>query len=86
MVFRTIEIFVFRYRQYQSTNEVRLGELQSELKLKTFESNRLQLLYEENLKSLKTIQIENEKLQKKNDVRNDLFTKNSFLFGNLEFF
>ena len=29
----------------------------------------MQLLYEENLKSLKTIQIESEKLQKKNDVR-----------------
>ena len=57
-----------RYRQYQSTNEVRLGELQSELKLKTFELDRLQLLYEENLKSLKTTQIEIEKLQKKNDV------------------
>ena len=58
----------FRYRQYQSTNEVRLGELQSEIKLKTFELDRLQLLYEENLKSLKSSQIEIEKLQKKNDV------------------
>jgi progesterone-induced-blocking factor 1 len=57
-----------RYRQYQSTTEVRLGELQSELKLRTFEFDRLQLLYEENLKSLKTIQIESEKLQKKNEV------------------
>lgn len=57
-----------RHRQYQSNNEVRLGELQSELKLKTFEFDRLQLLYEENLKSLKAVQIENEKLQKKNDV------------------
>ncbi|CAF0964898.1 unnamed protein product [Rotaria sp. Silwood1] len=56
------------YRQYQSTTEVRLGELQSELKLKTFEFDRLQLLYEENLKSLKTTQIEIEKLQKKNDL------------------
>ncbi|CAF3584409.1 unnamed protein product [Rotaria socialis] len=56
------------YRQYQSTNEVRLGELQSELKLKTFELDRLQLLYEENLKSLKTTQVEIEKLQKKNDL------------------
>ncbi|CAF1494455.1 unnamed protein product [Rotaria sordida] len=43
------------YRQYQSTKEIRLGELQLELKLKTFEFDRLQLLYEENLKSLKTI-------------------------------
>ncbi|CAF3585606.1 unnamed protein product [Rotaria sordida] len=56
------------YRQYKSTIEVRLGELQSELKLKTFEFDRLQLLYEENLKSLKTTQIEIEKLQKKNDL------------------
>jgi progesterone-induced-blocking factor 1 len=57
-----------RYRQYQSTTEVRVGELQSDVKLRTFEFDRLQLLYEENLKSLKTIQIESEKLQKKNDV------------------
>lgn len=49
--------------------EVRLGELQSEVKLKTFELDRLQLLYEENLKSLKTTQIDLEKLEKKNDVR-----------------
>ncbi|CAF4553507.1 unnamed protein product, partial [Rotaria sp. Silwood2] len=56
------------YRQYQSTTEVRLGELQSELKLKTFEFDRLKLLYEENLKSLKTTQNEIEKLQKKNDL------------------
>ena len=48
--------------------EVRLGELQSEVKLKTFELDRLQLLYEENLKSLKTTQIELEKIEKKNDV------------------
>jgi len=68
--------FEYRYRQYQSTTEVRLGELQSELKLRTFEFDRLQLLYEENLKSLKTIQIESEKLQKKNEVCH-LF-KNSF--------
>lgn len=58
-----------RYRQYQSTMEVRLGELQSEVKLRTFEFDRLQMLYEENLKSLKSIQIESEKLQKKNEVR-----------------
>lgn len=49
--------------------EVRLGELQSEVKLKTFEFDRLQMLYEENLKSLKSIQMDSEKLQKKNEVR-----------------
>ena len=38
------------------------------MKLKTFESDRVQLLYEENLKTLKATQIEIEKLQKKNDV------------------
>ena len=48
---------------------MKLGESQSELKLRTFESDRLQLLYEENLKSLKATQMETEKLQKKNDVR-----------------
>lgn len=57
-----------RYRNYQSTNEVRVGELQSDVKLRTFEFDRLQLLYEENLKSLKTTQIEMEKIQKKNEV------------------
>ncbi len=59
---------LFRYRQYQSTNEVRVGELQSDIKLKTFEFDRMQLLYEENLKSLKTLQMESEKLQKKNEL------------------
>ena len=58
-----------RHRQYQSTMEVRLSELQSEVKLKTFEFDRIQLLYEENLKTLKTTQIELEKIEKKNDVR-----------------
>ena len=60
-------IFI-RHRQYQSTMEVRLGELQSEVKLKTFELDRFQLLYEENLKSLKTTQIQLEKFEKKTDV------------------
>lgn len=60
--------YSIRYRQYQSTTEVRIGELQSDVKLRTFEFDRLQLLYEENLKSLKTIQMESEKLQKKNEV------------------
>jgi progesterone-induced-blocking factor 1 len=68
---------LYRHRQYQSTNEVRLGELQSELKLKTFEFDRLQLLYEENLKSLKTTQMESEKLQKKNEV---CYFLNTFVF------
>lgn len=53
--------------------EVRLGELQSEVKLKTFELDRFQLLYEENLKSLKTSQIELEKLEKKNEVSPIIF-------------
>ncbi len=69
---------MFRYRQYQSTNEVRMGELQSEIKLKTFEFDRMQLLYEENLKSLKTIQMESEKLQKKNDVCENLLSEKIF--------
>jgi hypothetical protein len=55
-----------------------MGELQSEIKLKTFEFDRMQLLYEENLKSLKTIQMESEKLQKKNDVCENLFSEKFF--------
>lgn len=65
---------VFRHRQYQSQSEVRLAELQSEVKLKSFELDRLQLLYDENLKSLKNVEIENEKLQKKNQVCLDFRT------------
>ncbi|CAF0913714.1 unnamed protein product [Didymodactylos carnosus] len=56
------------HRQYQSQTEIRLADQQSELKMKTFELDRLQLLYEENLKNLKSSQIDIEKLQKKNDL------------------
>ncbi|CAF1252438.1 unnamed protein product, partial [Didymodactylos carnosus] len=56
------------HRQYQSQTEIRLADQQSQLKMKTFELDRLQLLYEENLKNMKTSQIDIEKLQKKNDL------------------
>ncbi|CAF0983362.1 unnamed protein product [Adineta ricciae] len=65
---RKYDVLLNESRQYQSNVEVRLGELQAEVKLKTFESDRVQLLYEENLKTLKATQIEIEKLQKKNDL------------------
>ena len=39
------------------------------MKLKAFEAERLQIVYEESVRTLKECQLENEKLQKKLQVR-----------------
>lgn len=61
-----------RFRQLQTANDSTVSEVQSELKLKSFELERTQIVYEETLRNFKENQLEVEKLQKKievNDVR-----------------
>ncbi|KAJ8297810.1 hypothetical protein KUTeg_024341, partial [Tegillarca granosa] len=54
--------------QIQMTGDNRLTELQNEVKLKGFESERTQMIHEETVRNLKESQLEVEKLQKKNEV------------------
>lgn len=61
-----------RFRQLQTANDSTVSEVQSELKLKSFELERTQIVYEETLRNFKENQLEVEKLQKKievNDIR-----------------
>ena len=61
--------FVYcRLRQLQVSGDSRVSDLANELKLKSFETERTQLVYEETVKNLKESQLEVEKLQKKTEV------------------
>ena len=53
------------FRQQQMTNDTKLSEAHSEAKLRAFEAERTQMVYEETVRTLKESQIEGEKLQKK---------------------
>lgn len=55
-------------RQLQMSGDGRVSDLANELKLKTFELERCQLLQEETVKNLKECQLEVEKLSKKAEV------------------
>ena len=46
-----------------------MSDLANELKLKSFETERTQLVYEETVKNLKESQLDVEKLQKKTEVK-----------------
>ena len=50
------------------SGDSRVSDLANELKLKSFETERTQLVYEETVKNLKESQLEVEKLQKKTEV------------------
>lgn len=64
-----IQIFiVFSFRQQQVSNDSKIAELHNENKLKSFEAERLQLIYEETCRNLKQEQLENEKLHTKQEV------------------
>ena len=58
----------FRYRQLQAQTDSKISEIQSEVKMRTFEFERLQLVLEEVKKNLKHAQMDKEKCQKKNEV------------------
>ena len=64
----TVGITCCRYRQLQTACDSRITELQSELKLKQFELDRLQVLYDETTLSLKQANVENSKYQNKFEV------------------
>lgn len=64
-------MFLFnRYRQLQAASDSRITELQSDLKVKQFELDRLQILYEETSQSLKQVNVDNAKYQGKLEVSN----------------
>ncbi len=60
----------FRFRSQQVASDNRLGELQNEGRIKSFEAERTQMVYEETVKNLKDTQLEAEKTQKKLEVQN----------------
>ena len=63
-----IEVFPFRVRRLQLQLDSKTGELQSDLRLKSFETERAQLVLEEQSVGLKKMTLENEKLREKLDV------------------
>eukprot|EP00058_Branchiostoma_floridae_P026016 XP_002611506.1 hypothetical protein BRAFLDRAFT_117194 [Branchiostoma floridae] len=62
---RRCEDLVAEFRQLQNGADSKTSELQNELKLKSFETERTQLVHEETVRNLKQCQIDNEKLQNK---------------------
>ena len=57
-----------RYRELQAAYDSKVTELQSELKLKQFELDRSQMLYEETSQSLKQANVDTTKYQHKLEV------------------
>lgn len=55
-------------RQIQVSGDSRVSDVANELKLKSFEVERLQLVHEETVKNLKESQLDVERLQKKTEV------------------
>jgi len=62
------KISFFRLRVCQLNNDSKLNEAKAELKLKTFELDRANLLNEECAQNLKKCVLDNEKLAKKVEV------------------
>ncbi|XP_066286354.1 progesterone-induced-blocking factor 1-like [Branchiostoma lanceolatum] len=65
---RRCEDLVAEFRQLQNGADTKTSELQNELKLKSFETERTQMVHEETVRNLKQCQIDNEKLQNKLEV------------------
>ena len=55
-------------RHLQVTGDGKLSELQNEVKLRSFECERTQLVYEETVRTLKEAQLDLEKKQSKLEV------------------
>ena len=60
------------FRHLQASGDTSMSDLRSQVKLRAFEAERLQIVYEESVRTLKECQLENEKLQKKLQVRAQL--------------
>jgi len=58
----------YSFRYLQMTSDSRLSELNNEVKLKSFEGERTQLVHEETCRILKQTQLDNEKLNSKLEV------------------
>ncbi|XP_013420378.1 progesterone-induced-blocking factor 1 isoform X1 [Lingula anatina] len=56
------------YQTLQSDLNTKISDIHNQLRLKTFELERSQLLYEETLKNFKASQLDKEKIQKKLEV------------------
>lgn len=65
---RPITFSSFRYRELQLSAESKVSEFLHQSKLKSFESERVQLLQEETARNLTQCQLECEKYQKKLEV------------------
>jgi flagellin-specific chaperone FliS len=61
-------VFFSRYRELQGASGSKVTELHSDLKLKQFELDRLQMLYEETSQSLKQANVDTTKYQHKLEV------------------
>lgn len=56
------------FRQQQMSHDCKMSELHNEVKLKAFEAERTQLVYEETCRTLKQVQLDSEKLHAKLEV------------------
>jgi progesterone-induced-blocking factor 1 len=59
---------IYSFRQQQINNDSKLTELHNELKMKAFETERTQIVYEETCRTLKQEQLDNEKKHTKLEV------------------
>ena len=70
-------LFIFfskRFRQVQLSSDSRVSDTHNEMKMKSFELDRIQLLYEESLKNNKSLAHQNDTLALKMEViSNTLF-------------
>lgn len=57
-----------RFRQLQLSSDSRVSDTHNEMKLKSFELDRMQLLYEESLKTNKNLTHQNDTLALKMEV------------------
>ena len=64
-----VYLISFRFRSLQVSADSKVSELHNETRLKGFEAERTQMVYEETCRTLKETQLEHEKLQKKLEVR-----------------
>ena len=61
-------LFSQRFRQLQLSSDSRVSDTHNEMKLKSFELDRMQLLYEESLKTNKNLSHQNDTLALKMEV------------------
>ena len=62
------ELLNDRFRSQQVASDNRVSELQNEIRIKSFEAERTQMVYKETVGNHKEVQLEAEKTQKKLEV------------------